>query len=461
MRLGGEGIPSWSSTRRSTGCCPAWSSPPRTSSRSSPGTATTQCSSAGSPGLPEARLPCTDDLDGRPTGNSSRHPRHERDLPAATQEPVTTPLRPPDLIIQDELHLISGPLGSLVGLYEAAVDLWRSSRTEAADSPRQRPSHPGRPKVVASTATIRRAHEQIGPVRPARPRCSRRRCSTSGTSSSPGSARRSRHPAAGTWGSARTACAFNRSPIRSSAGPRRRADASTRSTAEPITDPYMTLVGYFNACANWAACAALDDDVTDPARPSRNAGLARTCTTRLLKELTSRSVVHATSRHPRPARRCRSPRSEATARASGGRIDVVLATNMISVGVDVPRLGLMVVAGQPKTTAEYIQATSRVGRVAPGLVCHALQLGAPARPLALRDLRALPCHLLPAGRGAVGDAVRRPGGRPRPDRRPRRPGPRDVRRLQRQHAGGLIRPQRRARRPRGPLPQAPRRERDR
>ena len=61
---------------------------------------------------------------------------------------MISPLRPPDLIIQDEFHLISGPLGTMVGVYETAVDelsTWTLGDKKV------------RPKVVASTATVRKA----------------------------------------------------------------------------------------------------------------------------------------------------------------------------------------------------------------------------------------------------------------------------------------------------------------
>ena len=145
-------------------------------------------------------------------------------------------------------------------------------------------------------------------------------------------------------------------------------------------DPWMTLVGYFNSLRELGGMKRLvDDDVRT--RLSKMAGPGAGETNALHAghgEGTDLPAgIDGDPRNARPSGELASTLrswSEIKDRKKGDEfihrpLDVLLATNMISVGVDVPRLGLMVVAGQPKTTAEYIQATSRVGRKFPGLVC--------------------------------------------------------------------------------------------
>ncbi|MEW1890949.1 helicase-related protein [Streptomyces sp. NPDC085659] len=248
---------------------------------------------------------------------------------------------PPELIVQDELHLISGPLGTLTGLYETAVDLLSNS-----------------PKVIASTATIRRASDQ------GRMLFDRKVA---------------QFPPAGI--DARDSWFAVETP-RDRKASRRYVGLLTPSTSQAtllirtyanllhrakqvdvddeVRDAYWTLVGYFNSLRLLAAAELqVNDDVVD-------------------------YVEYLAARDKRPVRRV-DEQIELTSRASSSDVprllkqlekrlpdpdvaDVLLATNMISVGVDVDRLGLMAVMGQPQTTAEYIQATSRVGRRHPGLV---------------------------------------------------------------------------------------------
>ncbi len=117
-------------------------------------------------------------------------------------------------------------------------------------------------------------------------------------------------------------------------------------------DPYMTVVGYFNATRELAGMRRyLDDDVTTRVRRH---GKVRGMSDRIGSGTGMLEIEELTSR----------------GESGGLPVDVVLATSMLQVGVDVSRFGLMVVTGQPKNTAEYIQASSRVGRSAgkPGLV---------------------------------------------------------------------------------------------
>lgn len=298
--------------------------------------------------------------------DSNSHPRKGAHPPARTLP--MGPLRPPDLIIQDELHLISGPLGTLVGLYETAVDRLASWEVDGVRV---------HPKVIASTATIRRAQVQVKSVFLRDVRVfpphgldaddnffSRQRPPTP------------EQPGRRYLGICATGVRQRTANIRTYVALLAAAQKLYDQYGESV-DPWMTLVGYFNALRELGGMRrAVDDTVTSRLRKSDEWGLARRFFSYdSVDELTSRlsatdipAVLDRLEAPFVPEAPARSKKQGQAADARKRPIDVLLATNMISVGVDVSRLGLMVVTGQPKATAEYIQATSRVGRRHPGLV---------------------------------------------------------------------------------------------
>ena len=299
----------------------------------------------------------TSDLDtwgGHTEANT--HPK-VGDLPAAATT-ACLPRRPPDLIIQDELHLIAGPLGSLFGLYETAIDEISAWTVDAK---------PCRPKVIASTATIRRAEHQTYNLF-----CRRLAVFPPQVLDAGDSFFAVERPITETPGRLYLGVCGMGQRFKSVAT---RVYTTVMAAAQVLyekhgaaADPWMTTVGYFNALRELGGMRRmLDDDVASRLRRAERRGLAGRYLNEI-KELTSRissSDIPSTLDQlgvrftgAKPAKGQRYP------------VDVVLATNMISVGVDVPRLGLMICSGQPKTTAEYIQATSRVGRddSGPGLV---------------------------------------------------------------------------------------------
>jgi hypothetical protein len=287
--------------------------------------------------------------------DSDTHPA-KNGLPAAKTTPMN-PLRPPDLIIQDELHLISGPLGTLVGLYETAIDQLCSWEVGGITV---------RPKVIASTATIRQAREQIHQLFLRKVQI----FPPQGLDVTDNFFSRQRPPNEDTPG--RRYLGISATGRRLKAALIRVYTAILAASQDlyenygEAADPWMTLVGYFNSMRELGSTRRLiDDDIQSRLLKMDQRGLARR--SRLeVKELTSR--INSTD-IPVILDQLEVPfiRGEKSKEARKP-IDTLLATNMISVGVDVRRLGAMVVTGQPKTTAEYIQATSRVGRTFPGIV---------------------------------------------------------------------------------------------
>ena len=128
-----------------------------------------------------------------------------------------------------------------------------------------------------------------------------------------------------------------------------------------VIDPYYTLVGYFNSIRELGgAVRLLQDDIPKRIYRIKNKyGLDKQRYLNHNVEITSRMSSY---KIPEKLNQLE------TTCASRDCLDTAIATNMIAVGMDVDRLGLMVVTGQPKQNSEYIQATSRIGRAFPGLV---------------------------------------------------------------------------------------------
>ncbi len=318
---------------------------------------------------------------GQPKPCSGSHPCESK-YPEAVGKIPAKMLRPPDLIIQDELHLIGGPLGTMFSLYEAAIDGLCTWHLEDFTI---------RPKIIASTATVRDAANQVRNV-------FMRKVSVfpplgfnvednyfavqRSLQDMPGR----RYVGICAPGSARPAVLIRTYTVILTA-----AQILFDSFGAEIADPYMTLVGYFNALRELGGMKRLaDDDVQTRAfrinlghveRPGLSQRSVRT-----VLELTSRVSSSRIAKYLEQLEfvfesKYDHERSKwvMTSDPNAKPCDIVLATNMLSVGVDVGRLGVMVVNGQPKNTAEYIQATSRVGRTrnSPGFVVAVLNWSRP------------------------------------------------------------------------------------
>jgi len=268
------------------------------------------------------------------------------------------PFYPPELIIQDELHLITGPLGTIYGGYEDIIEKMCSVEREGKKI---------KPKYIVSTATIRNAGEQI--------RCLYGRESFSQFPPSGFDIRdsyfikeipleekpfRQYVGICGNGQSVKTTLLRVYSVILETA-----FELSRQEEYADYIDPYYTLIGYFNSIRELGgAVRLLNDDIPSRIKHiKKKYGHEKERYINKKKEITSRI----------PSYEIAKVLEDLTVKYNKNSVkqeayDVVIATNMIAVGMDVDRLGLMTVVGQPKQNAEYIQATSRVGRSFPGIV---------------------------------------------------------------------------------------------
>lgn len=256
---------------------------------------------------------------------------------------LNTIYRQPSMIIQDELHLLSGPLGTTVAVFDAVIQLLLRKKGST-------------PKIIASTATIRASGEQIMglygrkvALYPPSGLDDDKTFFSRPVESGQGRLYLGLMPQSVSQASA----------LRDAATPLLELPVVLRSSVPPLAsrDAYWTLVMYHNSLRELGRSSTLVVDDVNGRLETRSDRLGLE-----LRPVRAGRVIELTSRRgpedlPNDLRELQLSANE-TAEA----IDVVLSSNMLSVGIDIPRLALMLMVGQPKTTAEYIQATSRVGR---------------------------------------------------------------------------------------------------
>ena len=264
---------------------------------------------------------------------------------------------PPGLIIQDELHLISGPLGSMVGLYETLIEeLCTDNRNKA----------PVKPKIICSTATIRRFETQIK--------------SLYGRSEAllfPSPGIEAQDSFFSKWQSHEKQRGRKYIGIYAPGESIQTMQVRTMAAAlqagqnpqDNLKDPWWTLLIFFNSLRELGNTISLfqSDIRTRLNILRRRLGLDKKDVRWLnnIEELTSRLKNDEID-----SVRNKLKQSYIPGEKNYNVIDVCLASNIIEVGVDISRLGLMAIVGQPKTTAQYIQVSGRVGRTPekPGLI---------------------------------------------------------------------------------------------
>ena len=274
---------------------------------------------------------------------------------------------PPELIVQDELHLITGPLGTIYGGYETMIEKLCSYEKNGKIV---------KPKYIVSTATIKNADEQIKALYGRK----HFQFPPAGLEVSDSYFIREvpleQMPFRKYVGICANGQSMKTTLLRTFAVAMQEVkNLSLNPSYLNSIDPYYTLVGYFNSIRELGGAARLiEDDI--PKRLYRICKMRHYNDRRFIsnhKEITSRIKSDEIKRELDSLEIPWTP-------TNNKAIDAVIATNMIAVGMDVDRLGLMCVLGQPKQNSEYIQATSRIGRSHPGLV---ITLYNPYRP---RDL---------------------------------------------------------------------------